>query len=194
VQACASQFRYDKWEDQPYHVEVMAEKDAVTGILAPVCRELQVRFTANRGYASSSLFYEISQRLLNKINEGKEVMILYLGDHDPSGIDMTRDITERMAMFTETEVEVRRLALNMDQVKRWNPPENPAKETDSRFSAYLDQYGDKSWELDAIEPRTLANIVRDEIFSVRDIDLWQDAVGREEEARNQLLEISKRME
>lgn len=194
VRACAQQFRFDKWEDQPYHIEVMAEKDAVTGILAPVCSDLQVRFTANRGYASSSLFYEISQRLLKKIDEGKEVVILYLGDHDPSGIDMTRDILERMAMFTDTEVEVRRLALNMDQVRQWNPPENPAKETDSRFSAYLEQYGDKSWELDAIEPRTLADIVRMEIYTMRNLDLWEIAQNREDEARDRLREISRKME
>jgi hypothetical protein len=190
VVACVQQFRFDKWKDQECHIEVMAEKDAVSGILTPVCRELQVRFTANRGYASSSLFYEVSQRLTNAIKIGKDVVILYLGDHDPSGIDMTRDIIDRMEMFTRTGIEVRRLALNMDQVNLWNPPENPAKDTDSRFAAYRSEYGDSSWELDAIEPNELAALVRKEVKSMRDDDLWEEAVEREDEAKAKLREIA----
>jgi hypothetical protein len=108
---------------------------------------------------------------------------LYLGDHDPSGIDMTRDIRERMALFScNAEIDVRRLALNKDQVELWNPPENPAKETDSRFENYRDQFGDKSWELDAIEPKKLVALVEEE------------AVEREEAARAKLAEIAEDME
>jgi hypothetical protein len=187
VKACAQQFRFDKWAPQPYHIEVMAEKDAVSGILTPVCRRLQVRFTANRGYASSSLFYEISKRLTQAIQDDKQVMILYLGDHDPSGIDMTRDIIDRMGLFTEqAEIEVKRLALNRDQVDLWKPPENPAKESDSRFDSYRRSFGDKSWELDAVEPRELANLIESEVFAVRDVDLWDEQVQKEEEVKKKL--------
>jgi len=194
VDICARAFRYDKWENQPNHIEVMVEKDAVSGILTPVCSELQVRFTANRGYASSSLFYEVSNRLSEAIDQGKEVIILYFGDHDPSGMDMTRDIIDRMKTFTfDSPIEVRRLALNMEQIKQWNPPENPAKETDSRFLDYRRLYGDSCWELDAVEPRDLAELVRDEVLGLRDDDLWDEAVAREDEAKKKLAELAKGM-
>jgi len=194
VEACAQQFRFDKWKNQPNHIEVMVEKDAVSGILAPVCSRLQVRFTANRGYASSSLFYEVSQRLSDKMRDGKKVIILYFGDHDPSGMDMTRDIIDRMGIFTfDADIEVRRLALNMEQVEQWNPPENPAKETDSRFTDYRDQYGESCWELDAVEPRDLAKLVTDEVESLRDDDLWAEAVEKEDDAKARLNLVAETM-
>ena len=195
LQYYAERFRFDKWENQPVHFEVMAEKDAVAGILIPECRELQVRFTANRGYASSSLFYEISQRLNRVMREGKRVIILYLGDHDPSGIDMTRDIIDRMNLFTfDSEIEVRRIALNMEQVEQWKPPENPAKDSDSRFENYRKEFGNKSWELDAIEPHTLADLVSQEVFYERDDDLWEEALERENEVKEKLAKISENLE
>lgn len=118
VRAAASQFRVDRWEGQTYHVEVMVEKDAlsgISGILQPVCRELHVRFTANKGYSSSSAMYEAGQRMKHAKRSGKSVVVLYFGDHDPSGIDMTRDIDERLRQFARTtKIDVRRLALNWD--------------------------------------------------------------------------------
>lgn len=89
VQAAAHQFAVDRWADQDNHVEVMVEKAALEGILLPVCRSNGVRFTANRGYSSQSTMYEIGKRLEQKADKGKNIFILYLGDHDPSGIDMT---------------------------------------------------------------------------------------------------------
>lgn len=183
MQAVISQFRIDKWENQPCHIEVMAEKDAVSGILEPICNQLQVRFTANRGYASSSLFHDIAQRISRMDEFGKEVHILYLGDHDPSGVDMSRDIEDRMGIFTfgDIDIKVTRLALNMDQILLWNPPEDPAKETDSRYKAYEKRYGDKSWELDAIEPAELSALVENFVIGLRDDDEWDAALEREQE-------------
>ena len=94
VRAAAKQFRVDRWKHQPCHVEVMVEKDALSGILEPVCNELHVRFTANKGYSSSSALYEAGKRIAYaRFHENRQVHIFYLGDHDPSGIDMTRDIS-----------------------------------------------------------------------------------------------------
>lgn len=78
-------------------------------------------------------------------------VILHLGDHDPSGIDMTRDISDRLELFG-ADVEVKRIALNWDQIDEFTPPPNPAKLSDSRAGAYIAEYGDESWELDALEP------------------------------------------
>ena len=179
IDAAAASFRIDKWRQQPWYVEVQVEKQALEGILIPVCRRLDIGFSANRGYSSSSTLYETGNRLRDKIADGKRVLIVYLGDHDPSGIDMTRDIQERIRMFARGRVKVNRIALNMDQVEEYNPPENPAKTTDSRYVGYIERFGESSWELDALEPRLLAQLVTDAVTEVRDEDLWNAAVAEE---------------
>ncbi len=187
VKAAARSFRIDKWADQPWHIEVMVEKDALSGVLEPICAELDIAITANKGYSSSSTMYEISKRLYWKYREGKQICLIYLGDHDPSGIDMTRDVSERVELYSRLGcIEVIRLALNWDQVELWQPPENPAKETDARYSAYVAQFGGSSWELDAVEPRQLAELVRGAVLERRDEGKWQEAVGIENSWRKDL--------
>lgn len=187
VQAAASQFAIDRWADQRNHVEVMVEKAALEGVLIPVCRDLGIRFTANRGYSSSSTMYEAGKRIAEKVNEDKDVYVLYLGDHDPSGVDMTRDVRERLSLFARWDICTKRLALNMDQIERLNPPENPAKLTDSRANAYITEFGMSSWELDAIEPAQLARIVTEAVEQLRDDDLWEQALAREAEMKSELI-------
>src|SRR5574340_572920 len=190
VRTAAEQFRLDRWQGQPCYVEVMVEKDALSGILKPVCRELHVRFTANKGYSSSSALYEAGQRIQDATRAGKEPHVFYLGDHDPSGIDMTRDITERLGLFSLDRIctdGIDRLALNIDQVRQWNPPENPAKEKDSRFSSYRAQYGRACWELDAVEPTILAGLLRSAINGLIDRGQW-DAIAAQEQAMRAELE------
>lgn len=187
VNAAASQFRIDKWEKQEFHIEIMVEKDALSGVLDPVCRQLDINITANKGYCSSSTMYEIGKRLGNKYDNGKKICVIYLGDHDPSGIDMTRDVDERLQMFSRLcDIEVVRVALNWDQVELWHPPENPAKETDSRFAAYVERYGESSWELDAVEPTALAGLVSDAVLERRDDELWDKAIAEENDMRQVL--------
>lgn len=186
ITAAANSFALDKWIDQPNYVEVMVEKQALEGVLIPVCRALGIRFTANKGYSSSSTMHETGKRLLHYALMNKTPWVLYLGDHDPSGIDMTRDIKERLNLFSGRPVIVERLALNMDQVKTLNPPENPAKNTDSRYTAYIAEYGYASWELDAIEPRELARIVTAAVEKLRDNLLWTAAVENEDSMRKEL--------
>lgn len=193
VNAAARQYRIDKWANQPVHIEVMAEKDAATSVLEPVCRRLDVGFTANKGYASSSLLYEIGKRIEGKIDDDKQVCVIYLGDHDPSGIDMTRDVLERLGLYSNCsgDVEVVRLALNWDQIEQWNPPENPAKESDPRAASYINRFGDSSWELDAVEPLTLRDLVEQSVLLRRDNDLWEEMVERENQMRTRLLEFAR---
>jgi len=186
VEAAAAQYRTDKWEDQPCHVEVMVEKDALSGVLQPACEELDVRFTANRGYSSLSHMYEVGKRIGQMIGRGKEVHILYFGDHDPSGLDMDRDVRDRIEMFSESTIELRRMALTMEQVEEHDPPPNPAKITDSRAAAYIEAWGDESWELDAMEPRLLRALVEDRVAELRDDDLFDAARQREDEMRSKL--------
>lgn len=190
IDAAAASFRLDKWEDQPCHVEVMVEKQALEGILIPVCRSLDVRFSANRGYSSTSLFYDVGKRMGQAGEEGKDLHVLYLGDHDPSGIDMERDLRSRVPLFARQDICVQRLALNIDQVHRYRLPENTAKETDSRYAAYAAEFGPICWELDALEPNVLAELVRTAVARRRDEDLWEEAAAREAAMRNELAQYA----
>jgi hypothetical protein len=192
VRAAAHSFRLDRWEDQPNYVEVMVEKQALEGVLVPVCEELDVPFTANKGYSSSSAMYEASKRFIRKGNEGKQLYVIYLGDHDPSGIDMSRDVLDRMELFVNSnehiqDIEVQRVALNMDQVRELNPPENPAKITDSRAESYIRRFGRSSWELDAIEPSALAALVRRAITALIDRKLWTNSGRKQQGMKDELL-------
>lgn len=191
LESAAYSFKIDKWKDQPYHCEVMVEKDALSGVLVPVCKELDVRFTANKGYPSSSILYSMSKRLNWALEDGKDVIIFHLGDHDPSGIDMTRDLVDRLELFCSSPIKIERLALNMDQVERYNPPENPAKTTDSRSDNYISLYGSSSWELDALEPSILAGLVRSFIYQFRDDDIYQETLESEQEMKNDLENLAQ---
>lgn len=179
LEACASQFRTDRWANQSVYVEVWVEKEALAGVFERACKPLDVPLFCCRGYTSQSEMWGAGQRFVRKMRAGKKVVILHFGDHDPSGIDMTRDINDRLHMFTGHHIlpklEVRRLALNMDQVEEFNPPENPAKTTDSRFASYEAQFGDKSWELDALNPKTLNQIVKAHVQELADMDLFREA-------------------
>lgn len=203
LQSCVRSFALDKWQDQPCYVEVMVEKQALEGVLHPVCRELDIPFTANKGYSSSSALYACGKRFKVRKEEGKECYIIYLGDHDPSGIDMTRDVLDRVNLFAGCEqaddggnlyenVEVQRVALNMAQIKTLRPPKNPAKLTDSRADGYVAKFGPSSWELDAIEPSALAKIVKDAVYSIRVADIWEASVAREEAMKAELAAMAKK--
>lgn len=205
VKAAAQQFRVDRWKGQENYIEVMVEKDALSGILLPVCQRLHVRFTANKGYSSSTAMFDAGQRirevLVNRDSCVQKVHIFYFGDHDPSGLDMTRDIKERLIQYSGIDFEeqedsfsIHRLALNWNQVEEWKPPPNPAKETDSRFAGYQVEFGDESWELDAVEPATLAGLVEENIQGLIDSDTWNAVAKREEKMKKELLKFAKEYE
>lgn len=191
IDASAISFRIDKWEDQDYHVEVWIEKDALVGVIQRVCNSQQVDYFSCRGYTSQSEMHGAAMRLKNYERNGQDTIIIHLGDHDPSGIDMSRDIQERLNLFGST-AEVRRIALNMNQVRQYNPPPNPAKLTDTRARSYITEYGHESWELDALDPTTMANLIRDEILSIRDADKWKAKQTEQRKHRGILNKISSR--
>lgn len=184
IDTCARQFRYDKWAKQPTRVVVYVEKEALAGVFERVCQKLDVPYLSCRGYGSQSIMWREARRM-----RGQKMVLLHFGDHDPSGMDMSRDIVDRLRVFG-VGVDFRRLALNMAQVDQYSPPPNPAKLTDSRAEAYVQEYGDDSWELDALEPSVLAELVRDEVTEIRDQGLWDSEVAREDEAKARLSDIA----
>ncbi len=190
METVVDSFAIDKWADQPIYMEVMVEKDALSGVFWPVCERNDIKFTACKGYPSTTILHTMGARLWRQIyEEDKEVHILHFGDHDPSGIDMTDDLVSRLGMFARSDIQVKRLALNMPQVEKYQPPENPAKVKDTRYQAYMVQFGTASWELDALTPDVLGELVEDYILQHRDTDLWIAAEEEEEGYRQELQEI-----
>lgn len=223
LRTAADQFQIEKWDSQPNYVEVWVEKDALVGVLEVACKPLDVPYFSCRGYTSQSEMWAASQRLLSAHRKGKRVHIIHLGDHDPSGKDMTRDIEDRITMFMQHHIAqeilrgmprregedrkqwedrvaaaavrdrgyiepmtIHRIALNMDQIEEYNPPPNPAKLTDARAKKYIEEFGGESWELDALEPAVITDLINQEVQSLRDDDLWNEAVEEEEEHQQQL--------
>lgn len=191
VDGAAAQYREDRWETQPYRPEVWIEKEALAGVFEGVCRRLDVPYLSCRGYTSQSEMWGAAMRLHGYVDQGQTPVIFHFGDHDPSGLDMTRDIVDRLHTFG-LDVHLRRLALNMDQVEEWNPPPNPAKTTDSRFAGYVAEYGHESWELDALEPATLTELATDAIMGLVDYEAWYQVRDSIREGRELLTKVSER--
>jgi hypothetical protein len=192
VSAAAETYHVDHWRGQRQLVEVWCEKDAVSNILAPVCRELDVAFIANRGYTSQSAMYAAYLRFQAAAVDGRDQWIIYFGDHDPSGMDMARDIEARMMIFNpEGFCGVERVALNMDQVEHYQPPENPAKVSDSRSAGYIAEYGESSWELDALEPSVLSELVMQAVAAHVQPTVMRAVKNFEKKERLRILEVGK---
>ena len=177
-------YRLPRWEGQEYYIELFCEKQALEGVLSPVADKYHVRFGCNKGYSSASAMYDLSKRLADSVSEGYTPIVLYLGDHDPSGLDMVRDIESRVMEFTYGDCDmdcgfVVPVALTMEQIKKYNPPPNPAKITDPRAAKYVEEYGNVSWELDALEPEVLVELTENAIMEYIDIGMY-DAVIKQE--------------
>lgn len=191
IDAAARSYNEDVWRDQPVRIEVWVEKEALAGIFDRACKAWDLPYLSCRGYTSQSEMWAASQRLLAYVKGGQKVAILHFGDHDPSGIDMSRDIVDRLRIFG-VDLSFERLALNMDQVEEHKPPPNPAKLTDSRCTGYIKLYGDQSWELDALEPAYLANLVEGGVRAVMDENRFTAARQRVERRRLTLTKAANR--
>jgi hypothetical protein len=193
LNVCANQFHMDMWENQRTRVWVVVEKEALAGVLEGVCHELDVPLLAARGYPSGTVLREFAvEQIMPSLDAQQDALILHLGDHDPSGLDMTRDLEERIQMFSETEcITLRRIALNRDQIDAYRPPPNPAKTTDARFADYRRRHGSESWELDALNPTVLADLVRANVQVEIDEDEWARRVDEIQDVKDRLIKIAE---
>ncbi len=173
-------YRKPRWNGQDHYVELWVEKDALSGVLRPLASEYHVTMSVNKGYSSQSAMYDASKRFhYFGAEEGKHSTLLYLGDHDPSGEDMVRDIQDRLNMFG-VFVDVQKIALTTAQVEEYDPPPNPAKLTDSRAAEYIRRHGPYSWEVDALPPKELQQLIEEAILGIVDLELM-DGIKDEEE-------------
>lgn len=192
ISAVAQSYHIDMWANQKYRPEIWIEKDAVAGVVEGICRELDVPYFSCRGYTSQSEMWVGAMRIGAWIKHKKQTpVIFHFGDHDPSGKDMTRDIVDRLELFMGG-VKLERLALNMDQIEKYKPPPNPAKITDSRANAYIAEFGNESWELDALEPKVLVDLIRKNINALKDKKQWAEDEARLESERALLAKCSEK--
>ena len=182
-------YHEDRWANQSVIIEAWIEKEALSGVISRICSQYQVDYFACKGYVSQSELHGAAMRHRRYEEEGKNVIVLHLGDHDPSGMDMTRDIEDRLSLFGAS-TEVRRIALSMAQIEQYSPPPNPAKTTDSRSTGYIEEFGDSSWELDALEPRVLRDLIEAHVLAERDEDQWEIDEAAEQASKDQLEAIS----
>ena len=178
-------YRKDRHRGQKNYVEVWVEKDALSGVLLPITKDYHVHLMVNRGYSSVSAMHDAAIRFQHALDEGKDCTILYLGDHDPSGLDMIRDISDRLLTFG-VDVNVKQIALTIEQIKQYNPPPNPAKEDDPRAKEYIEKFGEISWELDALKPQVLVKLLQKNLELLIDMGMYDEIIFEEEKEKGKL--------
>lgn len=191
LEEAVTNWHMDYWYDQPCRPEVWIEKDALLGIIEPVCNEYDVRFYSLRGWGRPADNFSTVQRFLRdfQLDPARPVgVILHLGDFDPTGSAVSGHIEEEAKRYaTELAndasfVDVRRIALTKEQINEYNIAPNKIgeddadkKENESRRPAYLaanNGCGD-TWELDALDPAQLQAIVRTAVKScITDLQAW----------------------
>lgn len=190
VESAVESYRLPRWKDQENYCELWVEKDALAGVLWPLAQEHHVTLMVNRGYSSQSAMFEAAMRFRRK---EANLFLFYLGDHDPSGEDMVRDVRDRLQMFGVENLQVKKLALTMAQVRQYNPPPNPAKLSDSRAAGYVAKHGDYSWEVDALPPEVLSEIINAEISKLIYGPALEQIKRQEEKDKSALRKAAKKM-
>lgn len=203
-----AKFRMNRWLTQPFYIELWVEKAALSGVLWPIALDYHITLMVNRGYSSASNMKDSAERIIRRSDapaasygSGHRPVILYVGDHDPSGKDMVRDVQTRLLEFGCPEwLDVRPIALTRAQIDEFKPPPNPlkrrddaekykradGKHADPRAEAYIEEHGHSSWEVDALPPKTLDLIVRSTLNAYIDKEAMTKAIARENVIKNKI--------
>jgi hypothetical protein len=178
-----SNYSKPMWETQSIFPVIVVEKDALSAFFKDVANGYRVIVFPSRGYSSFTKVKELIDVFDNYPDHEK--IILHFSDHDPSGLDMTKDWKIRLAKYGElSDIEVKRIALNIDQVKAYQLAPNPVKMADPRAKSYVSQYGQECWELDAVPPNQLQRMIREAIEDNIDLEEWNKRIEDIEAERN----------
>jgi hypothetical protein len=179
ARAVARSYRRDFWNQQPVRVEVWSEKGTVRGVLQPVLDHYAVGFRVMHGFSSATSVYDVCQD-----DDGRELVALYVGDLDPSGLFMSQeDLPKRLDDYSGHHVTLKRIALTREHVREL--PSFPAtdKRKDPRYKWFCANYGDRCWELDAMDPNDLRDCVEKAIMGLIESVAWKrcETVNRAEQ-------------
>ncbi len=189
ISSAANNYKIDKWHDQPERVEVWSEKEALIGLISDTCAEWDVPCFACKGCTSTSAMWEAKRRW-----DGEHVHIIYVGDHDPAGLDMPRSLQSGLDVI-ECDASVKRVALSMDQVRKYRLPPNPVKDNpkDRLAQIYKRDFGEESWELDALPWNVVRDVIEKKITAMLDEDAWVESIAKEASGRDELMKIATRL-
>jgi hypothetical protein len=181
----AQSYRRDFWNQQPVRCEVWSEKGTVRGVLQPVLDEYAVGFRVMHGFSGATTVYEVAQG-----DDGRELIALYVGDFDPSGMFMSEeDLPNRLLKYEGDHVKLQRIALTQEHVG--GLPSFPAadKRKDPRYKWFVANHGHHCWELDAMDPNDLRDCVEQAISLLIEPVAWQrcEVVNRAERASLQTI-------
>jgi hypothetical protein len=189
LERTARTYRQAIWEDQDAYVEVWLEKDALAGVVYQVTSQWDVPLMVTRGYPSLSYLFDAAETL--KAEEGRPCFLYYLGDHDPSGLDIPRKVERDLRVFSpDVDLTFERIAVTMDQVERWSLQTRPTKGADTRAR----HFEGNSIEVDAIPPDQLRDLVWDAITRHIDADILERTRRIEAAERETLQGIIDRLE
>jgi len=185
-----SVYRRDLWAEQQRLVMVVSEKGTVRGIVKPITDAYHVQFLPMHGYGSATAAHDLAELSLH-LPEHTKLHILYVGDYDPSGMQMFEDLTQRVSERYGGSAEVARIALTREDVESGKLPSFPvaSKLKDPRFKWWHRQgYGDSCWELDALSPVVLRQRVDRHLSDlVRDQAAWHRAARVQEVERESMV-------
>jgi hypothetical protein len=165
----ARRYRRDFWDQQPVRCEVWSEKGTVRGVLKPVLDHYAVGFNPVHGFNSSTNVHDVCED-----DDGRPLIILYVGDFDPSGMYMSEvDLPNRFSKYDGNHIKLKRIALTRADVR--GLPSFPAtdKRTDPRYQWFVRNYGKRCWELDAMDPNALRDLVKREIKKLIEPVAWK---------------------
>lgn len=173
AEAVKRSYRKDYWRLQPNYVEVWTEKDSVIGSIEPVTEELGVTVRVGRGFLSTTKAHEIAEHFAEI---SKPIHVFYLGDFDPSGVEIERDAHERVRAQGFTEFRLQRLAIHKEDISAFSLPPLRVKDSDSRSDSFKSKHGHEAVELDALPVEELRRRIREAVTGLIDRNLWDRAV------------------
>ena len=164
----AEYYRLDLWRRADAHVEVWCESRSIAGVLLPLCRELCVSLYPTGGFSSLTQTWEAAQ-LMQAAADGRPIRVLYVGDYDPAGKHIDRDAIEKLrehltpyaqrhGMNIDYCLREVRVAVNEDQIVKYNLPTKPRKKGDSRCPEIK-----CTVEAEALPAEVLLKLLREEI-------------------------------
>jgi hypothetical protein len=181
-------YRLPRTDGQEYYLEIISEKDTLRTFVEPIARKYHLGFSVFRGFSSTTVMYELSRRI--KKANGKKIVLLYVGDHDPSGLKMLEDLAKRQKTLSNgARLDIVPVALTLEQVREHNLLPNKTKKGDSNTPAYIAKYGDESWEVDALDPKYLKQALEAAILKYIDIPKMNAIIEREKKDKTVLREL-----